>query len=183
MVLRQRFWIDRRVQGVLIGRVILYWIVAVTYVGLGAACSQFYEHPTWSTTKHATELFAQAWPWIPSLILFVPLVMYDIVRLSNLFAGPIYRLKQHLAELSHDASCRPLSFREDDYWKELAEPINALQTEILLLREELSRAKRPVAATSSINEQRTESGTLTEDHSLAPVFTEPSPSRPSPVSS
>jgi len=145
MVLRQKFWIDRSVQGVLIGRIVLYWTVGLLYLGLGSACFQYYAHPDWTIAAHAWALFQQIWPWIPSLVLFMPLVIYDIIRLSNLFAGPIYRLRMHLDEVMENPECRPLTFREDDYWQDLVKPINYLQNEIISLREALRQTKAAAA--------------------------------------
>lgn len=141
MVLRQKVWVDSSVQGVLIGRIVLYWISALLYVGLGTACFQYYQHPEWTLANHAEALFMQFWPWLPSVFLCLPLVIFDIVRLSNLFVGPIYRLRQHLAELNDDPNCRALKFRDDDYWKDLAEPIHGLQAEILTLRAEVAKLR------------------------------------------
>ncbi len=141
MVLREKVWVDRNVQGVLIGRVVLYWISALLYAGLGSACFQYYQHPDWTLLSHAMALFNQFWPWLPSAILCLPLVIFDVVRLSNSFAGPIYRLRKHLDELNDDPSCRPLSFRDDDYWQDLAEPMHCLQAELLMLRSELVRLR------------------------------------------
>lgn len=145
MVLRQQVWVDRSVQGVLIGRIVLYWFVGIAYLGLGSACYQYYQHPNFSFGKHASVLFNQFWPWMPSLILFLPLVIFDIARLSNLFAGPIYRLRVHLAELNEDPTCRPLKFRDDDYWQDLAEPIHNLQATIVGLQSEVERLRHAKA--------------------------------------
>ncbi|MCA9132853.1 MAG: hypothetical protein KDA45_06850 [Planctomycetales bacterium] len=141
MALRQQFWIDSNVQGVLVGRIVLYWVAALTYFGLGSLCFQFYQYPEWDLKQHAGQLFAQIWPWLPSLVLFLPLVVFDIVRLSNLFVGPIFRLRTHLGELSDNPHCRPLSFREADYWQDLVPPVQSLQQEILELRAEVARLR------------------------------------------
>ena len=135
MVHRQRVWIDRHVQGVLVGRVVLYWACGLVYLALGSACFQFWRFPDWTMGQHAQELLSQFGPWIPSLVLVMPLVIFDVLRLSHLFTGPIYRLRRHLQLLSSDANCGPLKFRTDDYWQDLVQPINQLQSEILQLRE------------------------------------------------
>ena len=148
MVLRQQVWIDRNVQGVLVGRIVLYWISALLYVGLGTACFQYYQHTDWSAAKHLQVLFSQFWPWLPSAILCLPLVIFDVVRLSNLFVGPIYRLRNHLAQLNDDPHCRSLKFRDDDYWQDLVEPIHCLQAELQILRAEVSRLRQAAISTA-----------------------------------
>jgi hypothetical protein len=146
MVLRQTVWVDSNVQGALIGRIVLYWVSGLLYVTLGSTCFQYYQHPDWTAGEHAAALFSQFWPWIPSAVLCLPLVVFDVVRLSNLFVGPIYRLRQHLLDICEDPSCRALQFRDDDYWQDLAEPIHCLQAELLTLRSEVSQLKRAALA-------------------------------------
>lgn len=130
MALRQRVWIDRRVQGVLIGRVFIYWMVAIFYFGASLLCGQWWQNPDWSMGEHLSAFAEQVWPWLPSIVLLLPLVLFDIVRLSHQFAGPVYRLRLHLDTLQSDNAATPLAFRDGDYWQELVDPINWLQSEI-----------------------------------------------------
>ena len=146
MVMRSKVWNDRSVQGVLVGRVFLYWMVAILYSGLSAACFDYYAHPDWQMPTRAHELLRHYWPCIPSLILFIPLVVYDIIRLSNHFAGPIYRMRQHLQDVVANPGCPPLCFRNDDYWQDLVVPINQLQDELLAARIALQQALEPTLA-------------------------------------
>lgn len=150
MVLRQKLWVDTNVQGVLIGRIVLYWVCALLYVTLGTACFQYYQHPNWTATRHLQSLFSQFWPWIPSAVLCLPLVIFDVIRLSNAFVGPIFRLRQHLNELCDNPQCRALKFRDDDYWSELVEPIHYLQAEIVALRTENAKLKRAAEQAAAV---------------------------------
>lgn len=134
MALRQQVWVDRSVQGVLVGRVILYWGCAMLYVGISSICFQYNQNPEWTFAKHVQVLYDQVWPWLPSAVFLLPLAIYDVVRMSNLFAGPVFHLRKHFAAMRQDIACAPLVFREDDYWRDLAEPINDMQAELLRLR-------------------------------------------------
>lgn len=151
MALRQRVWIDRNVQGALVIRVILYWVIAAIYLVGGMACSQFYSHPSWTASQHFSKLYGEIWPWAPTAILILPLVIFDVIRLSNWFVGPIYRLRQHLQLLINDSYCRGLAFRDDDYWRDLAQPINVLQAEIVRLKAEIATLQSQLAATDQEN--------------------------------
>jgi hypothetical protein len=71
------------------------------------------------------------------VFLLLPLVIFDIVRLSNRFVGPVYRLRMHLAQLKQNSNTHPLNFRDDDYWQQLAQPINELQQRILVLEQQV----------------------------------------------
>lgn len=150
MALRQQVWVDRSVQGVLVGRVLLYWLCAILYVGIGSACFQYNQNPEWTLAKHAYVLFGQMWPWLPTVVLVLPLAIYDVVRLSNLFVGPVYRLRKHFGALRQDIACAPLTFREDDYWRDLAAPINDMQAEILRLRTGVIELQQVASQTSAL---------------------------------
>jgi len=90
------------------------------------------------------------WPWLPTAVLVLPLAIYDFARLSNLFVGPVYRLRKHFGALRQDIACAPLTFREDDYWRDLAAPINDMQAEILRLRTGVIELQQVASQTSAL---------------------------------
>src|SRR5688500_2434126 len=103
MVSRQKVWIDQQVQGVLVGRVILYWSGILLYFGLSVGFFQWQQNPDWTIAEHLRGMFDQLWPCLP-LALLLPLVIFDFVRLSNRFVGPVYRLRMHLARLKENSN-------------------------------------------------------------------------------
>ena len=137
MVMRQQVWIDQHVQGVLVGRVLLYWSGLLIYFVLSVGCYHWWQNPEWTLTEHLWGMFDQIGPCLPTLFVLLPLIIFDIVRLSNRFAGPIYRLRKHLGELSQDSQTAPLHFRDDDYWQQLADPINLMQQKMLVLEQQV----------------------------------------------
>jgi len=58
--------------------------------------------------------------------LLLPLVVYDIVQMSNRFCGPLFRLRRELRALARGEHVEPISFREGDFWQEFAQEFNAL---------------------------------------------------------
>ncbi len=134
MALRQQVLVDNSVQGVLVGRVILYWLCGVLYISIGTFCFQLNENPEASLAEQVSDWFHQIWPWLPTAVLVLPLAVYDVIRLSNLFAGPIFRLRRHFKMLREDIAAEPLKFRNDDYWADIAEAVNDMQAEILRLK-------------------------------------------------
>jgi hypothetical protein len=54
----------------------------------------------------------------------LPLIIFDIVKLSHRFAGPIYRLKKFLDSVDTGKEKGQLWFRDGDFWSELVDPIN-----------------------------------------------------------
>ncbi|MCA9193063.1 MAG: hypothetical protein KDB03_14915 [Planctomycetales bacterium] len=156
MALRQQYWVDRPVQLILVLRVSLYWLLGFVSVAIAAASYQYNKHPNWSYAEHSRQLFEAFWPWLPTVLLVLPLVMFDIIRLSNSFVGPIYRLRRHLDKLIENPTSPALSFRHGDYWQDIALPINLLQGEIIRLRQELAYFHELASAASADTQQVTD---------------------------
>lgn len=53
----------------------------------------------------------------------IVLTMYGLIQ-SNKIAGPMVRLKKYLEDEINGSNTQPLSFRENDYFKEIADLVN-----------------------------------------------------------
>ena len=60
----------------------------------------------------------------------LPVLLYDLAKYSNRFAGPVYRLQRNLNALAEGQSVAPMSFRENDYWQALAESFNKVASRL-----------------------------------------------------
>jgi nitrogen fixation/metabolism regulation signal transduction histidine kinase len=56
----------------------------------------------------------------------LPVVIRDLSKLTNRFAGPVYRLRQAMSELREGKFRGNLKFRDNDYWQEMASEFNEL---------------------------------------------------------
>ncbi len=54
---------------------------------------------------------------------FIVTLIYGLI-ISNRIAGPLYRLKMYLRDWASGDRSRPLTFRERDHFKELADVVN-----------------------------------------------------------
>jgi hypothetical protein len=72
-------------------------------------------------------------------LLLLPYFVYDSFKMTNRFAGPMYRLHQTIKSLAAGESATPLKFRDGDYWQEVAQDFNAMV-------ERLGEEKSPEAA-------------------------------------
>lgn len=63
--------------------------------------------------------------WLLILIGYVGIFLTAIL-FSNRLAGPIYRLKRHMNELTEGKKVQPLRFRRNDYFVEVSETYNKL---------------------------------------------------------
>ncbi|MBL8869816.1 MAG: hypothetical protein JNK90_08470 [Planctomycetaceae bacterium] len=152
-MMRRKIWIDQMVQGGLVGRIILYWLSVVAYFAIGHVVFQWIDKPEWTLDEHFTAMLEAFGFWLPGLLLLAPLVVFDIVKLSHRFAGPVYRLKNHLNKVASGEEKGKLWFREGDYWWELVEPVNVLTARMLAAEEKLVELKNKLAATERENLQ------------------------------
>jgi nitrate/nitrite-specific signal transduction histidine kinase len=76
----------------------------------------------WS--EHWRTIWSLVSPLFVSLMILLPLFIYGSFGLSNRFVGPVKRLRRVLRELAQGRPFSPVTFREGDYWQELAEELN-----------------------------------------------------------
>lgn len=152
-MMRRKIWIDQLVQGGLVGRIILYWLSVVAYFAIGHVVFQWIDQPEWTLEEHFIAMFEAFGFWLPGLLLLAPLIVFDIVKMSHRFAGPVYRLKNHLTKVCSGEEKGKLWFREGDYWWELVEPVNNIITRMLTAEEKLVDLKNKLAAAERENLQ------------------------------
>ncbi len=120
---RRRLFLDS-VQTTLMLRVVAYWFFCLLAAALMACCWIAWAEPPASSG----ELFARALrvygPVLGATTLLLPLVVMDVLRLSNRFVGPVYRLRHALRQAAHGEAVAPIQFRDNDYWRDVAEDFN-----------------------------------------------------------
>jgi hypothetical protein len=120
---RKRVLVEPRIQLALAKRVALYWVSCVAVVNImpsfiRVAMELFYGgvSPVW----------LGIWSQVLGVAFFLPLICYDIIRLSNRFAGPMFRLKANMRLLAEGHRVEPIRFRDNDFWHDFAEQFNAV---------------------------------------------------------
>ena len=61
-----------------------------------------------------------------------------MIKLSNRFAGPVYRLRRELKTFEQTGKMREVYFRDHDFWKDLALGVNCLTRRIVELEAQLA---------------------------------------------
>ena len=123
---RKQLFVDPKVQGALILRVVLYWVLCVVTIALMLLCWRILTGPARAFFHHLDPMWFQFGPALVASFLLLPLVVYDIVQMSNRFCGPLFRLRRELRALARGEHVEPISFREGDFWQEFAQEFNAL---------------------------------------------------------
>lgn len=131
---RTRLLVDGPLQGALVCRVMLYWsataAVMLLLAGLQAAWAN---HGTTLPVllNRASLAFGPA--LLASLVL-LPMVLFDVLRFSHRFAGPMHRLRRETQRLADGESIKPIAFRPGDYWGDLAADFNRVADQLQALR-------------------------------------------------
>jgi hypothetical protein len=76
----------------------------------------------------------------------MPMFLRDTMKLSNRFAGPMFRLRTSLRGLVSGEQHLPIKFREEDFWQEAARDFNQV----------LERVERLQAENESLRSQLAE---------------------------
>lgn len=145
---RTRLFIDPPVQGRLLCRVVIYWLTGVAVIGALAGLQVWMERSGAPTSVVLNRALLAFGPALIAAFVLLPLILFDALRFSNKFAGPIFRLRNAVRRLADGSSYEPIHFRKGDYWFDLAEEFNRLADRLERLEE--------VAAQAALNDRRRE---------------------------
>jgi hypothetical protein len=120
---RKQLFLDR-VQSVLIMRVISYWLFCLLAGMLMACLWLAWSDPPASSGEMLNRVLHTYGPVFAATLIVVPLVVVDVLRLSNRFVGPAHRLRQALKQAAEGQAVRPIQFRENDFWRDAADNFN-----------------------------------------------------------
>ena len=129
---------DVDVQSWIIVRCSIYGLACVLYFSLMMLCSQWMQTPEAPVGSILLRSLEDATYWLPGVFLLAPLAIHDLLKTSGRIVGPIVRLKNEMRLLIDHRSERPVEFRDDDAWHEVATLYNQLRGEVLMLRREVS---------------------------------------------
>ena len=144
---RRQMFVDRRVQGTLIVHSIFYWAFCLISVTLMLLCWRIVTGPARMFYTHFDEMWFHYGAALVASTLLLPIVVLDIIRLSNRFAGPMARLRRSMHDLAQGEPVQAIHFRDDDFWSELAEDFNKIASRLKLA--ELAAAGAPPAERST----------------------------------
>jgi nitrate/nitrite-specific signal transduction histidine kinase len=68
------------------------------------------------------------------MLVISPVFIYDSVKLSNRFVGPMISFRAALNKLSNGEDPGEIRFRQNDFWKELTNDFNKISGELNQLR-------------------------------------------------
>jgi len=133
---RKRLFVDPKVQGSLVRQLIIHWSLACFLIFLYLFTLQAFSNGF--SLSFQANLFALWQEYgLLALVLAVisPVFIYDAIKLSNRFVGPMISFRTALSKLAAGHDPDPINFRQDDFWKELTKDLNGVSAELKQLRE------------------------------------------------
>lgn len=122
--LRKTKYIDPAVQGALVRRLVMHWLAFTAITTFAVLGLQWFENPFVSIGDTVRQAWASYGAVVLILACLAPVFIYDSIKVSSRFTGPIHRLREGLATLANGQSASTLTFRDDDFWHELANDFN-----------------------------------------------------------
>lgn len=123
---RSRLFVDRRLQGDIVKRILLHWLAFVAIGTAVAVALRWFTHPTVPFSRQLGEMFAAFGPFLVTLLALLPVFVLDTIKLTNRFAGPYVRFRRHIRDLVENRASGPIKFRDGDFWRETEDDLNAL---------------------------------------------------------
>ena len=142
---RKQNYIDSHVQGALLKRICGHWLVFFFVSALAILVSQTLLGDPTKTVGDRLRLETGEFILMGIVMISLfPAFMLDTIRFSNRFVGPIARFRRHLRELKNGET-NHCSFRNNDFWAELADEYNEVADLVASQNEEINRLKNELS--------------------------------------
>lgn len=127
---RRSYLADREVQGPLLRQSLTQWFVFAVFGTILFAIFQLLLGG--DLREPASQRLHVIWPvaasLFASLLMLLPKFVNDSLKLSNRFAGPIVRLRNTLRSIGEGKPYKKISFRNADFWQEIADELDGALT-------------------------------------------------------
>ncbi|WP_182865082.1 hypothetical protein [Stieleria mannarensis] len=150
---RNRFLIDPKVQWSIIRRMSMHWsltILALLAIGIGVQL--IYAPGNQSFNQAIARSFGAQAPLLCIMVMLYPVYVWDIVKLTHRFAGPMLRLRGILNELADGGRAMKLKFRPNDFWQETATDFNRFYEEHVRLKNRCEELENELKALTNAGE-------------------------------
>jgi hypothetical protein len=132
---RKRMFVDLPVQGALLRRVILHWVAFAVTLAVILFAVQFLVDPLLPIGDHLALFARKQALTFGVMLLLLPAFLWDTMRISHRFAGPVLRLRRMMKELAAGEDPGELRFRDGDFWIELGDYFNDIRSRLHIARE------------------------------------------------
>ena len=132
---RTRLLVDTEVQGAIVRQIATHWLLACFLMFLYLFVMQVFANGfTLTFGENIQQLFRSYGLLAVVLGVISPVFIYDTVKLSHRFTGPMVSFRTALKKLAQGEDPGPVKFRKDDFWHDLSNDLNGLTKELQTLR-------------------------------------------------
>jgi signal transduction histidine kinase len=147
---RRSYFVDKKVQGALVNRVARYWLLSVVVVATLTVLGWIFVTPGMGALvqlrAHLPMLLGGMAVALLASMIVLPVILYDVVRVSNRFAGPMLRLRRGMGQVAAGVQIEPIHFRGEDYWQDFADVFNELNNRLQSQEKELQQLRSEPSA-------------------------------------
>lgn len=143
---RSKALVDNEVQGGVLRKIAIHWILLFVCNTMALTIwLRLFEAPDVGWNETFQECWSRFLPFFVVTCALIPAFVWDTLKLTNRFAGPISRLRQSLRDASDGKPVQALHFRTNDYWAEIAANFNKVMG--------LQPSNEPSADTSEVAQE------------------------------
>lgn len=136
---RSKLFVDSKVQGALAIRIALHWLLFfVVSMMCIFALEYFLGDPGLTFQEHGYVVWQKYAFFILLMLTIVPSFVYDAIKLSNRFAGPMVRLKKNIKAVANGEQVEHIQFRDGDFWVEVCEDFNQVTDRMGVTKQDAS---------------------------------------------
>ena len=122
---RGRMLVDFEVQTSLLRKIAAHWALLLVANTIGLFCwTALMNAPVESWSDLIMDFVRSYIPVLLISLALLPVFLLDAAKLSNRFAGPMVRIRRALSAVLAGDKVEPVKFRENDFWRSLAEDFN-----------------------------------------------------------
>lgn len=122
---RKQKLVDCEVQTGVLRKISVHWLVFFVCNTIALMIwIRLYEQPDANWGQTFGDTLRRFLPFFIITAALIPAFVWDTLKLTNRFAGPIMRLRSALADASAGRGVKPLQFRNSDFWQEIAQDFN-----------------------------------------------------------
>ncbi len=124
---RRKALVDPEVQGGVVRKIAIHWVLFFVCNAIALMIwIRLFEQPDADWGQTFADTLLRFLPFFVITMALIPAFVWDTLKLTNRFAGPILRLRGALADASAGRAVPPLHFRTNDFWQEMAGNFNKL---------------------------------------------------------
>ncbi len=124
---RRKSLVDPEVQGGVLRKIATHWVLFFICNTIALMIwIRLFEQPDADWGQTLGDTLRRFLPFFIITMALIPAFVWDTLKLTNRFAGPILRLRAALSDASDGRAVAPLHFRTNDFWQEIATNFNAV---------------------------------------------------------